>query len=166
MTGPTDASGKPSNFYCRFCRKDVSVMTHGVHEILRHYRGTKHFPQDESLRLETPGWRVFDSEGNPMRKEDFERQRERILRAPQVARDRELSFSEDLIMDSSGSLDLSLRVLAKVFASVEALRLGGSYELVPQLWSQFNLIAGEVNVDVTWSRDEVFVSALLFPFYT
>ena len=37
VTEPTDASGKPSHIYCRICRKDVSVMTHGVHETLRHY---------------------------------------------------------------------------------------------------------------------------------
>ena len=75
VTGPTDASRKASHFLCRICRKDVSVMTHGVHEILRHYQGTKHFPRDERLRLETPGRRVLDSEGNVMRKEEVERQR-------------------------------------------------------------------------------------------
>ena len=55
VTGPTDASRKPSHFYCRLCRKDVSVLTHGMHEILRHYQGTKHFPRDQRLRRETPG---------------------------------------------------------------------------------------------------------------
>ena len=55
VTGPTDASGKPSQFYCRICRKDVSVMTHGLHEILCHYQGTKRFRRDQRFRLETPG---------------------------------------------------------------------------------------------------------------
>ena len=77
-------------------------MTHGVHEILRHFQWTKHFPRDQRLRLETPGWRVLDFEGNVMLEEEVERQRERILRAPQVVRDREYPFSEDLIVDSSG----------------------------------------------------------------
>ena len=58
VTGATDAAGKPSQFYCRVCRKDVSVLTHGFHEILRHYQGVKHFARDQRLRLETPGWRV------------------------------------------------------------------------------------------------------------
>ena len=136
-------------------------MTHGVHEILRHFQGTKHFPLDERLRLETPGWHVLDFEANVMREEEVERQRERILRAPQVVRDREYPFPEDLIVDSSGSVNVSLPVLAKVSALVEVLRLGGSYELLHQLWSQFTLIAGQVNVDVTWSRDEVLVSDFL-----
>ena len=39
VTGATDAAGKPSLFYCRVCRKDVSVLTHGPHEILPHYQG-------------------------------------------------------------------------------------------------------------------------------
>ena len=38
---------------------------------------------------------------------------------------------------------------------MEVLQLGGSYELVHQLWSQFTLTASRVNIDVTWSRDEV-----------
>ena len=96
-----------------------------------------------------------------MREEEVERQRERILRAPEVVKDREYPFSEDLIVDSSGSVDVSLPVLAKVSALVKALPLGGSYELVHQLWSQFTRFAGQLNVDVTWSRDEVLVSGLL-----
>ena len=125
VTGPTDASGKPSHFYCRLCRKDVLVLTHGMHEILRHYQGTKHFPRDQRLRLETPGWRVLDFEGNAMRDEEVARQRDRILRGPQVVRDREYPFAEDLIADSSGTVDASLPVLAKVSSLVEVLRLGG-----------------------------------------
>ena len=158
--------GKPSPFYCRIWSKDVFVMTHGVYEILRQYQGTKRFPPDQQLRLVAPGWRVLDFEGNVMREEEVEPQRERILRAPQVMKDREYPFSEVLFVDSSGSVDGSLPVLANVSALLEALRVGGSYGLVHQLWSQFTLIAGQVNVDVTWSRDEVLVSGFIFPYCT
>ena len=65
VTGATDAAGKPSNFYCHLCRKDVSVVTQGPHEVLRHFQGVKHFARDQRLRLETPGWRVLDFEGIP-----------------------------------------------------------------------------------------------------
>ena len=34
VTGPTDIATKPSHFYCRICRKDVSVLTHGHNEVL------------------------------------------------------------------------------------------------------------------------------------
>ena len=161
VTGATDAAGKPSYFYCRACGKDVSVLTHGSHEILRHYQGVKHFARDQRLRLETPGWRVLDFEGNPLSESELERQKEHILRGPLVVRDREYHFAEDLIVDKSGALDATLPVVAKVSSLIEVLRLGGPYELVSQLWSQFTLIDSRVNIDVAWSRDEVLVGIVL-----
>ena len=159
VTGPTDAATKPSHFYCRICRKDVSVLTHGHHEILRHFQGSKHFPRDQRLRLETPGWEVLDYEGNVMSPAEVERQREKIMRAPSVVRDRDYPFSEDVIVDETGAADPNLGVMTKVSSLIEVLRLGGSYELVYRLWAQFTLAAVRVNVDVTWSRDEVLVSS-------
>ena len=161
VTGATDAAGKPSLFYCRVCRKDVSVLTHGPHEILRHYQGVKHFARDQRLRLETPGWRVLDFEGTPLSESELERRREHILRGPLVVRDREYPSAEDLILDESGAPGATLPVVAKVSSLIETLRLGGPYELVNQLWSQFTLIASRVNVDVAWSRDEVLVGIVL-----
>ena len=35
VTGATDAANMPSHFYCQLCRKNVSVLTHGHHEVLR-----------------------------------------------------------------------------------------------------------------------------------
>ena len=78
VTAASIAAGKPSHFYCRICRNDVSVLTHGVYEMLRHFQGLKLFPRNKHLCRKTPGWRVFDYEGNPMTGEDIERQRERI----------------------------------------------------------------------------------------
>ena len=71
-------------------------------------------------------------------------------------------------MDESGALDATLPVVAKVSSLIEVLRLGGPYELVSQLWSQFTLIASRVNLVVAWSRDEVLVgiNLLLVATYT
>ena len=165
VTGPTDVARKPSHFCCRICRKDVSVLTYGHHEILRHFQGSKHIPRDQRLRLETPGWEVLDYEGNVMIPAEVERQRERIMRAPLVVRDREYPFAEDVIVDETGAVDPNLGVVAKVSSLIEVLRLGGSYELVYRLWAQFTLSAVRVNVDVIWSRDEVLVSSYTFATY-
>ena len=162
FTGAADAAGKPIHFYCRVCRKDVSVLTHGPHEILGHYQGAKHFARDQRLRLETPGCRVLDFEGNPLRESELERRKEHILRGPLVVRDREYPFAEDLILDESGAPDATLPVVAKVSSLIEVLRLADPYELVSQLWSQFTLIASRVNIDVAWSRDEVLVGSSIF----
>ena len=164
-TGPTDVATEPSHFYCRICRKNVFVLTHGHHEILRHFQGSKHFPRDRRMRLETPGWEVVDYEGNVMSPAEVERQREKIMKAPLVVRDREYPFSEDVIVDETGAVDPNLGVMAKVSSLIEVLRLGGSNELVYRLWAHFTLSAVRVNVDVTWSRDEVLVSSYTFATY-
>ena len=96
---------------------------------------------------------------------EVERQREKIMRAPLVVRDREYPFSEDVIVDETGAVDPNLGVMAKVSSLIEVLRLGGSYELVHRLWAQFTLSAVHVNVDVTRSRDEVLVSSYTFAPY-
>ena len=103
--GAPDAANIPSHFYCRLCRKNVSVLTHGHHEVLRHFQGRRHFARDQRLRLETPGWRVLDFQGNPLAEEELERQRESIEKGPLVVRDREHPFAEDLISDESGVID-------------------------------------------------------------
>ena len=98
---------------------------------------------------------------------DVERQGEKIMKAPLVVRDREYPFSEDVIVDETGAVNPNLGVMAKVSSLIEVLRLGGSYELIYSLWAQFTLSAVRVNVDVTWSRDDVLVSSyrLLHVFY-
>ena len=165
VTGPTDVATKPSHFYCKICRKDVSVLTHGYQEILRHFQGSRNFPRDQRLRLETLSWEVLDYEGNIMSPAEVERQREKIMRAPLVVRDREYPFSEDVIVDETGAVDPNLGVMAEVSSLIEVLRLGGSYELVYRLWAHFTWSAVRVNVDVTWSRDEVLVSSYTFALY-
>ena len=163
VTGSTDASTKLSEFYCRLCRKDVSVLTHGSPEVLRHFQGIRHFARDQRLRLETPEWRVLGFDGKPLTEDELERQLDKILRAPLVVRDREYPFREDLIPDASGNTDPQLPVLAKVSSLVDVLQLGGSYELVERLWEQFVLTASRVNVSVTWSRNEVLISSVCPP---
>ena len=162
VTGTADAAGKRSHFYCRICFKDVSVLTHGPHEVLRHFQGVKHFTQDQWLRLETPGWRVLGFEGNPFTESELERRRETILRGLLVISDREYFFAEDLIVDDSGAPDAKLPVFAKVSSLAQVFRLCGSSELVQQPWSQFTLTASRVNIDVKWSRDEVLVGISCF----
>ena len=133
VIGPTDAANKLSEFYCRVCRKDVSVLTHGGYEVIRHFQGHRHFAFNQRFRLKTPGWRLLHFDRNPLPEDELERQREKIMLAPLVVRDREYRFREDLIPDASGNVDPHLRMLAKVSCLIDALQLGGSYELVQKL---------------------------------
>ena len=144
-TGPTDAANKPSHFYCRLCRMNVSVLTHGHHQVLRHFKGRRRFARDQRLRLETPGWRVLDFQGNPLSEVELERQREKIEKGLLVVRDREHPFAEDLITDEPGVNDSQLPLLVNVLCLVDAMKMGSSYGLIEKMWAQFVLTAGPVN---------------------
>ena len=71
MTGSSDAAKMPNHFYCRVCPKNVSVLTHGHHELLRHFQGSRHIARDQRLRLESPGWRVPHFHGNPLGEDEL-----------------------------------------------------------------------------------------------
>ena len=115
VTTAGNAAGKPSDFYCRACRSDVSMLRHGPSEILRHFQGTKHFPE---LRGKSEdGWISGPAAGANSA-------------GSRVGNDREHPFLKDIITEGAGTVDVSLQVIAKVSALLEALRLGGSYELV------------------------------------
>ena len=160
VTGATDADGKLSHFFCRVCRKDVSVLTHGPHEVLRHFQRVKHSVRDQQLRLETPGWRVLDFQGIPFSESELEHQRQSSWSSGHSGS--RVNIAEDLFVDESGAPDATLPVLAKVLSLIEVLRLTGFYELVYQLWSQFTLTASRMNTDAKWFRDELLVSNFLF----
>ena len=138
----------PSHFYCRVCRYNVSELTHGHHEILRHFHGCRHFARDQRLRMESPGRRVLDFHGNSISEKELERQMGKIKKCPPVARDREHPFAQDLVTNEAGVVDPQLPVLTKVSCLVDALRMGGSYEFIEKLWAQFVLTTEPVNTEV------------------
>ena len=155
VTGLTNAFTKLSKFYCRVCRKDISVLTQCSSDVLRHFQGIRHFARDQRLHLETPGWHVLGFDVKPLTEDEMERHCDKILRVLLIVREREYPFREDLTPDASGNANPQLLVLDKVSSPVDVLQLGGSYELVERLCEHFVLTASRVNVSVAWSRNEV-----------
>ena len=51
VTGRLDASSEASHFYCRLCRKDVSVLTDRPREILRYFQGVSALPKTKGCAL-------------------------------------------------------------------------------------------------------------------
>ena len=122
----TDVLTKPRHLYCRICPKDISVLTDGHHGYLRHFQVSKQFPRDQRLRLETPGCEVLDYEGKATSPAEVERQREKIMRAPLVVRDREYPLIEDVLVDETGAVDPNLGFMATISSVIEVLRPGGN----------------------------------------
>ena len=138
------------------------MLTRGHHETLRHFQGSRHFARDQRMRLETHEWRVLDFHGNPISEIELDCQREKIRKGPSVVGDREHPFAEDLITDEAGVVDPPLPVLTEVSCLVDALKIGGSYELIEKLWLQFVLSARPVNTEVAWTGDDILVGSVNF----
>ena len=115
------------------------VLTHGLHDILRHLHGDKTFPRDQRLRLETLGLRVLNFEGNPLGNDELEQQRVRVFRSTTVIRDREYPLGEGLNVNNCDSPEVMLPIFAEVPPLIGILRWGGNYELLHQMWSQLRL---------------------------
>ena len=79
-----------------------------------------------------------------------------------IVRDRVHPFTDDEIVREAGVLDPILPVLAEAVLLAKGLPIGGSYELVEVLWSQFVLTAGGLNIEVGRTRDEVAGSSMKF----
>ena len=84
----------------------------------------------------------------------------KIKKSPVVVRNREHPFAEDLITDEVGVVDPQMPVL--VLCLVDALRIGGSYELVEKPWEQFVQTTGPVNTEGAWTLDKVVVDSVNF----
>ena len=91
------------------------------------------------------GERERKREKDRQRERERERERERkkerkkVPDAPLVVL--ECPFRGDLIPDASRNLDPHLPMLARVSSLVDALQVGGSYELVERLLERFVLTA-------------------------
>ena len=134
VTGPTDATNKFSDFYCRLCRKDVLFLTQGGYEIIRNLQGHRHFARSQRLRRRTTGWRVLDFDGNPVPKTNL-RDSERRLHSPPPFCSPGARISIPGRPDSGyvQKVDPQFTMLANVLCFVDAFQVGGSYKLVPNL---------------------------------
>ena len=139
-----------AEFAASMCQ--VCELKYGPYGILRQFQGA-HFPHDQRLPLETPDWGVLAFDPNSLADEEIKRQKEKVLWAPIVKLDLDCLFTEALVAYESGAVDPIVPVLTKVSSLMEALPLGGSYELVERLWSRFMLAASRIDIEVARSRD-------------
>ena len=119
VTGPFVPAETSSQCYCQIWGQDVSVITHEIHEILRHFPGTKRFhswpvgsmrTQMQAcvyFRLKLPYRALVGTVTWVHPQSPLGCQRPGIF------------FYEDLIMNSCGAVDPILPILAKMSSLVE-----------------------------------------------
>ena len=149
-------SGSDERFFCRICKRDVTIRTHGVSEIIRHFGSVGHWRRDVTYRvhMDMP---VYNKLLEPI-----------TLTETQLAENRarpfedlggEFPYPEDLVAKHAhpGS---KVPLMTLVSCVCELLRRGGDFFLLRHLWGHFTASLGsrEPQFTVNWSRSETVVS--------
>ena len=151
-------SGSDERFFCRICKRDVTIRTHGVSEIIRHFGSVGHWRRDVTYRVHM-GMPVYNKLLEPMTL--TETQLAEYRARPFEDLGGEFPYPEDLVAKHAhpGS---KVPLMTLVSCVCELLRRGGGgdFFLLRHLWGHFTASLGtrEPQFTVNWSRSETVVS--------
>ena len=153
------SNGSASRFHCMICKRDVSMLSRGAKEFIRHYSGDRHWSRDVAYRVQQ-GLPVFDQLMKPL--ELTSEQRAAYLSQDAVdIKDEGFSFPEDLL-PACTRVDSTIPLLTMVNCVAELCRWGGCYILMRKLWGNFRATLGRDNPlhNLRWNCPETVVSNL------
>ena len=152
------SNGSASHFHCMICKRDVSMLSRGAREFVRHYSGDRHWSRDVAYRVQQ-GLPVFDQLMKPL--ELTSEERAAYLEQDVVDKDEGFSFPEDLL-PACTRVDSTIPLLTMVNCVAELCRWGGSYTLLRKLWGNFRATLGRDNplYSLRWNCPETLVSNL------
>ena len=116
------SNGSASRFHCMICKRDVSMLSRGAREFVRHYSGDRHWSRDVAYRVQQ-GLPVFDQLMKPL--ELTSKERAAYLSQDVVDKDEGFSFPEDLL-PACTRVDSTIPLLTMVNCVAELCRWGGS----------------------------------------
>ena len=149
-------NGLSTYFFCTMCERDVSMVSRGANELVRHFTSDRHWQRDVTYRVHK-GMPVF----NQLRQlitltdEELSQYRSRPFKEKAVG----YLFPEDRRPKHS---EIRSRVpfLTMVSCLTEVWRGGGSYTMLRRLWGFFCASLAETDplYRVTWNKPETLVS--------
>ena len=149
-------NGLTTYFFCTMCERDVSMISRGASELVRHFTSERHWERDVTYRVHK-GMPVF----NQLRQlitltdEELSQYRSRPFKEKAVG----YLFPEDRLPKHS-EIRSRVPLLTMVSCLTEVLRGGGSYTMLRRLWGFFcaSLAESDPLYRVTWSKPETLVS--------
>ena len=165
-TGPMERSKTPYKWWCRVCRVELSLMSRGVLELLSHFKTDAHLVKEHRIRLETPGWPLFDRSEKELvgsaLKEATRIAKETYPIAPQLDVCR-LLVGQDKLPDFIDAANPSEDVLSQIRILEQGLRHGGHVDSLVGMWDEMiRLFPGNSQASTySWSRHRLFVSSFI-----
>ena len=165
MTGASD--GDVNKFHCSFCNKDISILSKGFREPMRHFLCISHQKRDQRYHLEEHQF-IYELNGTDTipSSELTEEERRIILARKPVVLSGPYPFPEDNHQDLS-HITSEVPLSTLLTCVMELLRHGGNYSLLRKQWCQFRSSLGTQSglSGSSWSKSETLVSILFFLSY-
>ena len=154
VSGPKSGIGR--FFFCKVCRRDVSMATRGATEFKRHVGSEGHWVRDVTYRVHM-GIPIYNSLME--RTELTAEQRTEYSVRPIEDLAEGYPFLEDLLPKYS-KVDSKVPFMTLSSSLCDVLRSGGDFDLVRRLWSHFCVALGtrEPEFKLNWSRSETLFS--------
>ena len=160
MTGSSD--GAVNKFHCCFCNKDISILSKGFREPMRHFLCISHQKRDQRYHLAEHQF-IYELNGtDTIPSSDLtEGERQIILARKPVVLTGPYPFPEDNHRDLS-HITSEVPLSTLLTCVMELLRHGGNYSLLRKQWCQFRSSLGTQSglSGSSWSKSETLVSIL------
>ena len=166
-TGPMERSKTPYKWWCQVCRVELSLMSRGALELLSHFKTDAHLVKEHRIRLETPGYPLFDRSEKELvgsaLKEATRIAKETYPIAPQLDVCR-LLVGQDKLPDFIDAANPSEDVLSQIRILEQRLRHGGHVDSLVLMWDEMTrLFPGNSQASTySWSRHRLFVSSFFW----
>ena len=138
--------GDAKFFYCRICKRDVKMRSHGAAEFVRHFGPKGHWAADVTYRVHME-LAVYNKLMEPM---ELSATQEAEYRArPFVDLGPDFPFPEDLLPKHARA-DSKVPFMTFVSGFCDLLRSGGDFSLLRRLWGYFLASLGKQDRCSLW----------------
>ena len=172
ISGPADPLHNPHMVWCHMCKKNFSVKTKGVVEILRHHRTEKHLRRDQRWRYEylrsvdpVTGkilHRVRGRNGKILSKVEMAQELPKFIHTELVDVGKRFPFYEDYLKGSTTALVTPLSRSKTQICLVGDFQRQGDLTVLRNLWSRVGSFTDYQAAfhDFDWSEERIKVSII------
>ena len=173
LSGPADPLHNPHMVWCHMCKKNFSVKTKGVVEILRHHRTEKHLRKDQRWRYEHPRsvdpvtekiqHRVRGRNGKILSKVELAQELPKFIHTELVDVGERFPFYEDYLKGSTTALVTpQSRAKTQICLIGDFIQKQGDLTVLRKLWSRVGSFTDYQAAfhDFDWSEERITVSII------
>ena len=171
ISGPADPLHNPHMVWCHICKRNISIKSKGVMEILRHHRTEKHLRKDQKWRYthlksvvpvsNKPQHRVRGRNGKLLNRSELAKELPKFIHAELVDIGERFPFYEDFFKGrTTPMITPESRAKTQLCIVADFIRTQGDLSLLRNLWSRISSFTDHQAslCDFDWGEEHLTVS--------